>query len=70
MIKQEASMNKIEKFRYFCRPIRIIVGLSLVAIGLVTKNYWFMLGIIPIIAGLMNFCLLCKISKKCDLGDL
>jgi len=55
------------KIRKTCRPIRIVLGVVLIIIGLVTGNYWFYLGILPLVAGLANFCPLCIISKKCDL---
>ncbi len=55
------------KIRKTCRPIRIVLGLVLIGIGFLTGNYWFYLGILPLIAGLANFCPLCIISKKCDL---
>jgi hypothetical protein len=55
------------KIRKICRPIRIVLGLVLITIGFITGNYWFYLGILPLIAGIANFCPLCIISKKCDL---
>ena len=55
------------KIRKICRPIRIVLGLVLIVIGTLTNNYWFYLGILPLVAGLINFCPLCIISKKCDL---
>lgn len=58
-------MNKFDKFRNFCRPFRIVIGLVLIAVGYFTGNAWFYLGVIPLIAGLVNFCPLCIISKKC-----
>ena len=58
-------MNKFDKFRNFCRPFRIVLGLVLIAIGYFTGNMWFYLGVIPLIAGLVDFCPLCIISKKC-----
>ena len=58
-------MNKFDKFRNFCRPCRIVLGLVLIAIGYFTGNAWFYLGVIPLIAGLADFCPLCIISKKC-----
>ncbi|MBU3015145.1 DUF2892 domain-containing protein [Poseidonibacter lekithochrous] len=61
-------MNIFEKMRAFCRPLRIILGLVLIAIGLYTGNPWFYLGIIPLIAGVANFCPACMISKQCDLN--
>jgi len=58
------DFNKIRKF---CRVFRIILGTALIIAGVVTGIYWFYLGILPLIAGIANFCPLCIISKKCDL---
>ena len=64
----------INKIRSFCRVFRILVGLVLIAIGVIQVGtvdgsaLWF-LGVIPLIAGLTNFCPLCIITKKCDLPD-
>ena len=57
----------VNKIRKVCRPIRIVAGLALIAIGAITSNYWFYLGVLPLIAGVANFCPLCKITKQCDL---
>ena len=61
-------MNNFEKIRMFCRPFRIVLGLVLITIGIYTSNMWFFLGVIPLIAGITNFCPICIISKKCDLN--
>lgn len=58
------------KIRKICRPIRIVVGLSLIGVGVITGNAWFFLGVIPLIAGIANFCPLCIITKKCDLPEV
>ena len=58
-------MNVFDKIRAFCRPFRIVIGLVLIAIGFFIDNAWFYLGVIPLIAGLADFCPLCIISKKC-----
>ncbi len=58
------DFNKIRKF---CRVFRIILGTALIIAGVVTGVYWFYLGILPLVAGIANFCPLCIISKKCDL---
>ena len=58
------DFNKIRKF---CRVFRIFIGLALIATGALTGIAWFYLGVIPLIAGISNFCPLCIISKKCDL---
>ncbi|WP_309500189.1 DUF2892 domain-containing protein [Sulfurovum sp.] len=69
----------INKIRSVCRPIRIVVGLGLIAYGLFSTSplfnetietwswSWFYLGVIPLVAGLSNFCPLCIITKKCDI---
>jgi len=57
----------INKIRKFCRVFRIVAGLALIATGVITGNVWFYLGVIPLIAGAINFCPLCLITKKCDL---
>lgn len=56
----------VNKMRKVCRPIRIVVGLILIGVAVVTGNKWFYLGVIPLIAGLANFCPACIITKKCD----
>lgn len=56
-----------DKIRSTCRIVRITVGLALIATGVITENAWFYLGIIPLIAGIANFCPLCIISKKCSI---
>ncbi|MGE0737808.1 YgaP family membrane protein [Sulfurimonas sp.] len=56
-----------DKIRKNCRVIRIVVGLALIITGVVTGNAWFYLGVLPLVAGLTNFCPLCIITKKCSL---
>jgi hypothetical protein len=63
---QRIVMN-VNKIRATCRPIRIVLGLALIAYGVYSGNQWFYLGAIPLIAGLVNFCPLCIITKKCDI---
>jgi Mg2+/citrate symporter len=58
-------MNIFDKIRNFCRPFRILIGLILIAIGFFIDNAWFYLGVIPLIAGLSDFCPVCIVSKKC-----
>ena len=57
------------KIRKFCRVFRIIIGLALIVTGFITGIYWFYLGVIPLIAGITNFCPLCIFSKKCDVPN-
>jgi hypothetical protein len=42
----------------------------LIAIGFFTGIVWFYLGIIPLIAGIVDFCPTCMISKKCTPKNL
>ena len=55
------------KIRSTCRVIRIVAGVALITTGFITGNTWFYLGVAPLIAGIINFCPLCIITKKCDL---
>jgi hypothetical protein len=57
----------VNKIRKICRPIRIVIGLALIGAGVATGIKWFYLGVIPLIAGIANFCPLCIITKKCDI---
>jgi uncharacterized membrane protein len=57
----------VNRIRKICRPIRIVVGLALISYAYYSGNNWFYLGVIPLIAGIMNFCPLCIITKKCDM---
>jgi len=57
----------VNKIRKNCRVIRIVAGVALIATGVITNNYWFYLGVFPLVAGAVNFCPLCLITKKCDL---
>jgi len=55
------------KIRAFCSPFRIVLGIALIAYAVYSKNNWYFLGAIPLIAGLTKFCPICIISKKCDI---
>ena len=68
----------VNKIRSVCRVVRIVVGLALVGYGVTSvlnatpetpANYLWFLGAIPLLAGLINFCPLCIITKKCDLPE-
>jgi len=56
-----------KKIRSICRPFRIVLGTGLIGYGIYSGNPWFYLGVIPLIAGLANFCPLCKITGQCDI---
>lgn len=53
--------------RDVCSIVRVLVGSALIGYAIYSTNFWFLLGIIPLIAGLTKFCPLCIISGKCDL---
>jgi len=55
------------KIRSACRVVRIGAGVALITTGFITVNAWFYLGAVPLIAGIINFCPLCLITKKCDI---
>lgn len=66
-MKLELNVHKIE------RVVRIVVGLALVSQAFTgMMNLWFLLGLIPLITGLVGWCppysLLgintCKLGKK------
>ena len=57
----------VPKIRRFCRPFRILLGLSLIGYGAYSGNPWFYLGVIPLVAGIMNFCPLCKVTGQCEI---
>lgn len=56
----------MESLRKICSPIRTILGLGLIGYGVYSGNYWFFLGIIPLLMGVTKFCPSCAISGKCD----
>lgn len=56
-----------KKIRSFCRPIRLILGLALVAYAVYSGNNWFYLGVIPILMSVVNFCPICKVTGQCNL---
>ena len=63
-------MNTYDKIRSFCQKFRIMIGLVLIAIGYLLGDgtlswSWWYLGVIPLVAGIIDFCPICIISKKC-----
>jgi hypothetical protein len=59
----------LNKIRSFCKIFRSLVGLALFAYGLISANYWFFLGVIPLFVGVFDICPLCIFSKKCDINE-
>lgn len=44
------NMGKVD------RTIRIIVGLAVIALGLIFKSWWGLIGIVPLLTSLTSFC--------------
>jgi len=65
-------MNTFDKIRAFCIPFRIVLGLSALGAGFFYTaddqfyNTWFLLGLAPLTAGILKFCPICLITKKCS----
>jgi len=38
------------------RIIRIIVGVVIIALGFIFGSWWGLVGIVPLVTGLTNFC--------------
>ena len=47
--------------------IKIVIGIILISIGFIIENYWFYLGIIPLLVGITKFCPACYFLKKCSI---
>jgi hypothetical protein len=56
-----------KKISKICQPIRVAIGVGLIGYGFYSGISWFYLGAIPLIAGVINFCPLCGITKQCPL---
>lgn len=66
-------MNIFDKIKQFCGKFRIIFGIIVLIAGFFFAgeeqfyNMWFLLGLVPLIAGITGFCPTCMISKKCTI---
>jgi len=69
----EVELNTYDKIKLFCIKFRIIFGIVILILGFYFANevsfynFWFLLGIIPLTAGILKFCPLCLITKKCTI---
>ncbi len=59
----------IVKLETNCRFIRIAVWVILLALGFYTRNDWFLLGLIPLVIGIMGWRPYCFFTKKCSFKD-
>lgn len=55
------------KMRKVCRPFRIVLGLALIGAAIATGMKILYIGILPLAAGIMNFCPACHFTGQCDL---
>ncbi|MBN2825557.1 MAG: DUF2892 domain-containing protein [Campylobacterales bacterium] len=60
------TINAI-KMRKFCSPFRIVLGLVLILGAIVTGWKILYIGVVPLVAGLTNFCPACYFTSQCDL---
>jgi len=38
------------------RALRVVLGLALLAVGYYCKSWWGLIGLLPILTGLVRFC--------------
>lgn len=57
---------KIEKI---CRPLRIVLGVILIAAAFLTDTAWLYLGVFPLFVGIMGWRPFCKFSGKCSFKE-
>ena len=51
------------------RMLRILIGAGLIGYGFYSQNYWFFLGLIPLITGLVNWCPMESMLGGCKDGE-
>ncbi|AUO15661.1 YgaP family membrane protein [Clostridium taeniosporum] len=51
--------------------IRIVIGISIVLIGLYFRNWWGIIGLVPIITGSIRYCPISNILRisTCDIKE-
>ncbi len=61
----EANVGGIDKV------LRIVIGLAIIAWGVMNQNWWGAIGLVPLLTGLFNFCPLYKIlgMNTCKTSD-
>ena len=64
---ERIALNKFDKIKRFCRPIRMVVGMGLITAGMATGIVYFYLGLVPFFMGMANICPLCIVTKKCNI---
>jgi hypothetical protein len=45
------------------KTARIIIGLAIIGLGIYLKSWWGVIGIIPLVTGLINYCPLYTLFK-------
>ena len=49
------------------RVIRVVIGLAIIGAGIYYKNWFGVLGIIPILSAAIGYCPLCCGGKSCEI---
>lgn len=45
------------------RIIRIVLGIVIIALGIIYKSWWGAIGLIPLLTGLFGICLIYLLTK-------
>jgi len=64
-------MNKklVRTLKLLWRPFRIVLGASLMGYGFYSGNQWYYWGVVPFIAGSINFCPICQLTGACEIEE-
>jgi len=46
----KSNVGKTEK------TARIIIGIAIILIGLIYQSWWGLIGLVPLLTGLLNYC--------------
>ena len=46
------------------RVIRVILGIAIIAWGIMAKNWWGAIGIVPLATGVIGWCALYQVMSK------
>jgi hypothetical protein len=49
------------------RSSMIVIGLGIIGWGIFASNWWGLVGLLPLVSGLLGFCVLCNFAGKCSL---
>jgi len=46
------------------RLLRLILGLVIITLGIITRSWWGLIGLFPLMTAAMNYCPLCSLFAK------